>query len=245
MNNCREYCAFDSVANDSRRSRELSKATLDDCRNLGLDLRYLFNPDKALQLPSRVVKCQPSDDLCAALRLADRTLSSLGNEASRCATIELLLREAADYSNGSLVVASESAMNCETTDAKYRGRADYTIQTHLQESHLIVIEAKGRLLSHDAIYQTLAVAACLLKTRRNEGKYTPVFAVLTNGTFFRFFVIDVDGQVSSSRERVLDLRAAVPSKKMSLPSRSFTGLIGSSALYYLVIFQTRKERINR
>jgi hypothetical protein len=45
----------------------------------------------------------------------------------------------------------------------------------------------------------------LLKKRLAAGKETPVFAVLTNGTDFRFFAIDTDGVVYASDKEVLKL----------------------------------------
>ena len=54
-----------------------------------------------------------------------------------------------------------------------------------------------------SVAQTLAEAGCLLKKRLAVGKKTPVFAVLTNGTDFRFFAIDTDGVVYASDKEVL------------------------------------------
>jgi hypothetical protein len=53
--------------------------------------------------------------------------------------------------------------------------------------------------------QVLAEAGCLLKKRLAAGKKTPVFAVLTNGTDFRFFAIDTDGVVYASEKETLKL----------------------------------------
>jgi hypothetical protein len=65
------------------------------------------------------------------------------------------------------------------------------------DSFLLVVEAKKEW-PDSAIPQVLAEAGCLLKKRLSAGKNTPVFAVLTNGLFFRFFAIDIDGTVYSS-----------------------------------------------
>ncbi len=53
------------------------------------------------------------------------------------------------------------------------------------DSFLLIVEA-----NYSDIPQVLAEASCLLRRRQAAGKETPVFAVLTNGTDFRFFAID-------------------------------------------------------
>jgi len=65
------------------------------------------------------------------------------------------------------------------------------------DSFLLVEEAKKEW-PDSAIPQVLCEAGCLLKKRLAAGKNTPVFAVLTNGLFFRFFAIDTNGVVYSS-----------------------------------------------
>ncbi|EGF79446.1 hypothetical protein BATDEDRAFT_25793 [Batrachochytrium dendrobatidis JAM81] len=56
-----------------------------------------------------------------------------------------------------------------------------------------------------AVPQVLAKAGCLLKKRLAAGKNTPVLAVLTNGTDFRFFAIDIDGIVYASTIHLLEI----------------------------------------
>ncbi|EGF80260.1 hypothetical protein BATDEDRAFT_88978 [Batrachochytrium dendrobatidis JAM81] len=65
-------------------------------------------------------------------------------------------------------------------------------------------EAKKEWLD-SAVPQVLAKAGCLLKKRLAAGKETPVLAVLTNGTLFRFFAIDIDGVVYASTIYLLKL----------------------------------------
>jgi len=56
-----------------------------------------------------------------------------------------------------------------------------------------------------AVYQAWAEAACLLRKRMSEDINTPVFAVLTNAEFFRFFAIDVDMTVYCSHKRYFNV----------------------------------------
>jgi hypothetical protein len=50
----------------------------------------------------------------------------------------------------------------------------------------------------ESVAKVLCETGCLLKRRLAAGKNTPVFAVLTNGSLFRFFAIDTDNVVYSS-----------------------------------------------
>ena len=70
------------------------------------------------------------------------------------------------------------------------------------DSFLLVVEAKKEW-PDSAIPQVLAEAGSLLKKRLAAGKNTPVFAVLTNGLFFRFFAIDTDCVVYSSKRQIV------------------------------------------
>jgi hypothetical protein len=65
------------------------------------------------------------------------------------------------------------------------------------ESFLLVVVAKKEW-PDSAIAQVLAEAGCLLKNRQLDGKSTPVFAVLTNASFFQFFAIDTNSVVFTS-----------------------------------------------
>ena len=72
------------------------------------------------------------------------------------------------------------------------------------DSFLLIVEAKKEW-PDSAIPQVICEAGCLLKKRLAAGKNTPVFAVLTNGLFFRFFAIDVDSIVYSSKTLLLEV----------------------------------------
>jgi hypothetical protein len=92
----------------------------------------------------------------------------------------------------------------------YTGAVDYmlgsskTKSVDTMDSFLLVVEAKKEW-PDSAIPQVLAEAGCLLKRRLAAGKNTPVFAVLTNGTDFKFFAVDTDGVVYASEKEVLKL----------------------------------------
>jgi hypothetical protein len=72
------------------------------------------------------------------------------------------------------------------------------------DSLLLVVQAKNEWLD-SAIPQIICEAGCLLKKRLAVGKKTPVLAVLTNGTDFRFFAIDTDSVVYASKRYLLEL----------------------------------------
>jgi hypothetical protein len=98
----------------------------------------------------------------------------------------------------------------EGTGVAYTGDVDYmfgsskTKSVENMDSFLLVVEAKHEW-PDKSVTQTLAEAGCLLKKRLDAGKNIPVFAVLTNGTFFRFFAIDTDGVVYASGMEILQL----------------------------------------
>jgi hypothetical protein len=85
------------------------------------------------------------------------------------------------------------------------------------DSFLLIVEA-----NYSDIPQVIAEAGCLLKRRQAAGKETPVFAVLTNGTDFRFFAIDTDGVVSASKRYLLELGFYNSSTSLSEILRWFT-----------------------
>ena len=112
---------------------------------------------------------------------------------------EVLLNEA----NEKLLGFCEVKNDWEGSGFEYTGDVDYMLGTsknrsvEAMDSFLLVVEAKKEW-PDKAVAQVLCEAGCLLKKRLAKGKNTPVFAVLTNGIFFRFFAIDVDSVVYSS-----------------------------------------------
>lgn len=96
----------------------------------------------------------------------------------------------------------EVSNDWEGQGVKYAGNADFMIGTYHRyslDSHVLVMQARGEW-SDRAIPLILAEAGCLLKRRLEAEKKTPVFAVLSNGSLFRFFAIDTDSAVYSSAE---------------------------------------------
>ncbi|TPX46155.1 hypothetical protein SeLEV6574_g03368 [Synchytrium endobioticum] len=86
----------------------------------------------------------------------------------------------------------------------YTGAVDYMIGSSGSrdtadnlDSFFLVVQAKTEW-PKSALPQVLAEAGCLLNKRLAAGKHTPVFAVLTNAQFFRFFAIDTDSIVYCS-----------------------------------------------
>ena len=118
--------------------------------------------------------------------------------------IEVLKNEFNDYLYGFCEVKND----WEGPGVGYTGNIDYMVGSFRtksidnMDSFLLVVQAKKEW-PDNAIPQVLAEAGCLLKKRLAAGKETPVFAVLTNGTEFRFFAIDTDGVVYSSDKEVL------------------------------------------
>ena len=69
---------------------------------------------------------------------------------------------------------------------------------------LMVVEAKKEW-PDSAVPQIVCEAGCLLKKRVAAGKNTPVFGILTNGSFFRFFAVDINWVVYASGLKLLEV----------------------------------------
>jgi hypothetical protein len=119
---------------------------------------------------------------------------------------EVLLSESNDKLKGFCEVKGD----WEGTEVSYTGNVDYMFGTSempvakVPDTFVLVVEAKKEW-PDSAVPQVLCEAGCLLKKRLAAGKNTPVFAVLTNGTLFRFFAIDTDGVVYASTMKVLEI----------------------------------------
>jgi hypothetical protein len=89
----------------------------------------------------------------------------------------------------------------EGTGVGYTGHVDYTSNTRSVDSvdSFLLVKVARKEWPDSAVPQIICEAGCLLKRRVAVKKYTPVFAVLSNGTFFQFFAIDVDSVVYSSK----------------------------------------------
>jgi hypothetical protein len=144
-----------------------------------------------------------SDFLCENLRRI-KSVWVLDNEKACRIVIDAILTEVLlNESNEQLLGFCEVNNDWEGPGFGYTGNVDYmfgsskTKSVETMDSFLLVVEAKKEW-PDSAIPQVICEAGCLLKKRLAAGKDTPVFAVLTNGIFFRFFAIDTNGKVYSS-----------------------------------------------
>jgi hypothetical protein len=120
----------------------------------------------------------------------------------------------------------------EGTGFGYTGDVDYmlgssrikTVQS--MDSSLLVTIAKEEW-PQNTVPQVLAETGCLLKKRLAAGKNTPVFAVLTNGTDYRFFAIDTTGVVYASGKRSLNLERTELTIQALPCLKSCVGSLGS------------------
>ncbi|CAM6127497.1 unnamed protein product [Calypogeia fissa] len=193
-------------------SVNFSSATLADCLRkdgLALDLKYILaRPFRtSLNIPEYIQRPTLSDFLCQHLDKVQKCFA-MDNEAECRMLIDAILLEVLERereSEANLTGFCEVKNDWEGPGLKYTGTVDYMIGSAADRSVLsmdsffLVMEAKKEW-PDSAVAQVLAEAGCLLKRRLNSGKKTPVFAVLTNGRLFRFFVIDADGVVYSSEE---------------------------------------------
>ena len=177
-------------------------------------------------MPADVPDPEISQRLCADI---EQVLSKciLRNEASNSLLVQAILMAALDYSHGQLSLSLQSRLDAETARAVYQGRADY----------------KRGIVDEKAIWQTLAKAACLQRKRKEEGKDTPVFAVLTNVLSFRFFIIDTDSRVMASYPRLLDLLTGTPFR----PNSTLIEIMKWFSWFITSIMQmpSRASRVNR
>ena len=188
---------------------KFSSATLNDCvRTDGLDLNLCYiepfaTPVPTLHIPQEIVLPVPSEFLCEHL-LTVQKLFVLDNEKACRMLIDAILIEVLKSEfNDTLYGFCEVNNDWEGPGFGYTGNVDYmfgsskTKSVETMDSFLLVVEAKKEW-PDSAIPQVICEAGCLLKKRLAAGKDTPVFAVITNGIFFRFFAIDTNGKVYSS-----------------------------------------------
>lgn len=146
---------------------------------------------------------------------------SLNSEASRRTVIDLFLRDivARVEFNSMLRIFCELSMAVETRVGNKKrvlsGNHDYTIghagkkdvdnYSPPKDSHLIVVEAKKEW-PDDSIWQCLAEAAAVHKTRKDSGKQNcNVWGVLSNANFWKFVHIDNGGKVRESNVCMLSI----------------------------------------
>jgi hypothetical protein len=135
----------------------------------------------------------------------------LDNENSCRIVIDAILTEVLlNESNENLLGFCQVMNDWKGTGFGYTGDVDYLFgsskikSVDSVDSSLLILQAKNGW-PDSAIPHVLAEAGCLLKKRSAAGKSTPVLAVLTNGTDFRFVAIDTDGVVYASEKEVLKL----------------------------------------
>ena len=191
---------------------ELGTASFKDCAledGLNLDLRFVTGHNAhipTLRLPKDIqdLEIELPDTLCNHLEILEEVWSF--NHKAMCRSkIDAILANAL-YTFGYKMHAFGEVTNAwNGPGVYYNGRVDYMIGSGQPEDHsiqdidsfIIVVEAQLDWPA-EAVSQTLAEVGCVLRNRLQAGKNTPVFAILTNSKFFRFFAIDVDGVAYSS-----------------------------------------------
>jgi hypothetical protein len=209
--------AFKTLIGSAKPSVPFSSATLNDCvrpDGLALDLRFIEPiaevPFPTLRIPEEIVHPVPSDFLCEHLLSIWRFVVIDNEKACRQLIDAILLEVLKSEFNDSLHQFCKVNNDWEGPGFGYSGNVDYmlgssrTKTVDTMDSFLLVVEAKKEW-PDSAVPQALCEAGCLLKKRLAAGKKTPVFGVLTNGTDFRFFAIDIDGVVYASGKKVLEL----------------------------------------
>jgi hypothetical protein len=197
---------FINVRNEKKPSIPFSRATLNDCvrpDGLNLNIDYVNIDAPTIHIPANFTAPTASVFLCENL-LRIKSVWVLDNEKACRIVIDAILTEVLlNETNEQLLGFCEVKNDWEGTGFGYTGDVDYmfgsskTKSVDTMDSFLLVVEAKKEW-PDSAIPQVLCEAGCLHKKRLAAEKNTPVFAVLTNGLFFRFFAIDTDGMVYSS-----------------------------------------------
>jgi len=200
--------------NKKKPSVPFSKATLYDCirpDGLALNIDYIHVKAPSLHIPDDFETVFPSLWLCETLEKIDQVWV-LDNEKACRIVIDAILTEVLSKNTTArprLFGFCEVKNDWEGTGFGYTGDVDYMLGSSrikcvdAMDSFLLISQARKEW-PDSAIPQVLCEAGCLLKRRLAEGKNTPVFAVLTNGTDFRFFAIDTDGVVYASGKKVLE-----------------------------------------
>jgi hypothetical protein len=201
------------ILNRKKPSVPFSKATLQDCvrfdgLNLNIDNVTLKAP--TLHIPTSFSASVASDFVCENLSRIKATWVLDNDRACRMLINAILLEALKSEANENLVAFCEVKNDWEGTGFGYTGNVDYMLGTSKiksvdnMDSLFLVVQA-SKECPESKVPQVLAQAGCLLRKRLAAGKKTPVFAVLTNGYFFRFFAIETDGVVYASEEKVLEI----------------------------------------
>ena len=170
-----------------------------------MDLRYVYPETDVptLHLPDAILASVPRDTLCQVL-IDLRTYWARNSEMACRSRIDAIILEALATSGVEITCFAEVKNEWMGPGYGYTGAVDYMIGSAPTmdavddiDSFILVVEAK-REWPDNSVAQVLAEAGCLLKKRMENGKNTPVFAMLTNAYLFQFFAIDVDGIVYCS-----------------------------------------------
>jgi hypothetical protein len=180
-----------------------STATLKDLKRAdGLQLNLKNIENNRLKQPSMFLPDEfetadivPGDLLCGYLHRLD-DIWDFGTEMACRSIIDAIIAEAIATSGVEFRTCCEVNNDWSGVGFGYKGNVDYMIGSG-GDSFLLVVVAKKEW-PDSAVAQVLAEAGCLLKNRQFDGKSTPVFAVLTNASFFQFFAIDTSSVVFTS-----------------------------------------------
>ena len=180
---------------------KLSSKDLSRLDGLGLDLKNVGNRLPSLHLPISVTLSNPTDWLCNSLDKINRVWELKTEQACRI-IIDAILTEVLSESDLNLTGFCEVPNDWTGSGFGYKGYLDYAFGSSKfiddMDTLIMVLESK-RDWPSTAVYQVLAEAGCFLKRRLEQDKMTPVFAVLSNGDFFRFFAIDEKSVVFCSK----------------------------------------------
>ena len=181
-----------------KESVTFSAATRDHIVNvLKLKLDALKSKAHFLSLPTGFVRPIISNTLHESLVYLAKP-NKLETEAGRSDVIKAFMREAAEQVNTDLELLPEFPLSWKQNGLRFNGFIDLVMTNDDKSSILLVVEAKNGWQANLGVFQLLAEAGCLLRSREKIGKKTPVFAILSDGCHFKFFAIDErDGAVYS------------------------------------------------
>jgi hypothetical protein len=184
-----------------------SAATLEDCQEPGGVGLYVTKPVVSLFIPDTIAYLLPTEHLCSQLSKLYQHFDMRSEKACRMVIDAVLLEILDSDINEKLRGYCEVKLDWDGSEIAFRGSADYLLgSSNVTDSCLLVVEAKKDWPAN-AVAQVLSEAGCLLRKRQESrvAQMSPVFVVLSNGEYFKFFVIDVDGMVYTSGRTALVL----------------------------------------
>jgi hypothetical protein len=187
-----------------------SAATLENCQEpggLGLNTVYVTKPVVSLFIPDTIPYLLPTEHLCSQLSKLYQHFDMRSEKACRMVIDAILLEILDSNINEKLHCYCEVKLDWDGSEIAFRGSADYLLgSADVTDSCLLVVEAKKEWPAN-AVGQVISEAGCLLKKRQESrvAQMSPVFVVLSNGEYFKFFVIDIDGMVYTSGRTALVL----------------------------------------